>query len=204
MRQTGSFQNDFVWRNFLYLFMTDKELESLKYPIGKFNFPTNITNQEIENWISVLEQFPDRLEALVINLSEEQLNTPYRPDGWNIRQVVHHLADSHHHCYSRLKWTLTEDAPLIKAYFEDRWAELIDYKVAPIELSLTYLKALHAKIVYLLIRLKEEDLNRYFVHPETNSNFTLKCTIGNYAWHSNHHYAHIKNLLKRNGWLKND
>lgn len=184
--------------------MIDQQLEALKYPIGKFNCPNPITDEHFKSWISVLVQFPDRLEALVANLSEKQLYNLYRAGGWTIRQVVHHIANSHHHCYSRLKWALTENCPIVKAYYEDRWAELIDYKLAPIEISLTYLRALHQKIVCLIKNLSEEDLNRHFVLPETNSNFTLKYTIGNYAWHSNHHYAHIKNLLKRKDWLKND
>ncbi|MFL1012772.1 YfiT family bacillithiol transferase [Flavisericum labens] len=181
--------------------MTAKELETLRYPIGKFNCPDHISKEHIESWIAVLEHFPNRLKSLVSNLSEEQLNTSYRPQGWTVRQVIHHIGDSHHHCYSRLKWTLTEESPIIKTYYEDRWAELIDSKEAPIEIALDYIKALHGKMVYLLNMLEEEDLNKHFIHPETNSQFTLKYTIGNYAWHSNHHYVHIENLLKRKGWI---
>ncbi len=183
--------------------MTEMELENLRYPIGKYQCPDPVAQEQIKSWILALQQYPDRLEALVAPLSDEQLNTPYRPGGWTIRQVVHHIADSHHHCYSRIKWTLTENSPTIKAYYEARWAELIDAKTAPIEISLSYIKALHAKMVYLLKHLSDEELNKYFVHPETHSKFTLKYTVGNYVWHGNHHYAHIENLLKRNGWLKN-
>ena len=186
---------------FLYLYMTNIELEKLKYPIGKFVCPSNILNQEIENWTNILERFPNRLEILVKDLSDLQLDTVYRPGGWTIRQVVHHISDSHHHSYVRFKWALTEDKPLIKAYNEARWAELFDTKLAPIEMSLAHLKAVHAKLVYLLKGLPEADFNKTFVHPESNTEITLKRNTGLYAWHSNHHYAHIENLLKHKNWL---
>lgn len=181
--------------------MTNKELEQLKYPIGKFDCPANISKEHIKNWISILEHFPNRLENLVRDLTEEQLDTIYRPEGWTIRQVVHHLSDSHHHSYTRFKWALTENKPIIKAYFEDRWAALIDSKKAPIDMSILHLKAIHAKLVYLLKTLDSHDLNKSFIHPETNSEVLLSYNIGNYAWHSNHHYAHIENLLKRKNWI---
>jgi hypothetical protein len=181
--------------------MTEQELQKLKYPIGKFDCPSNISEQHIESWISILEHFPNRLENLVKNLSDKQLDSHYRPHGWTIRQVVHHLADSHHHSYTRFKWTLTEENPTIKAYYENRWAELVDSKMAPIEMSLLHLRAIHSKLVYLLKTLHSGDLNKYFIHPETNSEVLLSYNIGNYAWHSNHHYAHIENLLKRNNWI---
>ena len=181
--------------------MTEEELNKLKYPIGKFNIPSSITKNQIEDWISILEHFPNRLENLVKNLTDKQLDTVYRPDGWTVRQVVHHVSDSHHHSYSRFKWALTEDNPVIKAYYEDRWAELMDSKTAPIEMSIQHIKAIHFKLVYLLKSLSEADLNKTFVHPETNKEVALKHNIGIYAWHSNHHYAHIENLLKRNQWI---
>lgn len=181
--------------------MTEADLQKLKYPIGEFDCPNTISLQHLEGWISILEHFPNRLENLVKNLTDEQLNTPYRPDGWTIRQVVHHLADSHHHSYARFKWTLTEEKPVIKAYFEDRWANLFDYKKAPITMSLLHLKAVHVKLVFLLKGLNEDDLNKSFIHPETQKEVFLNYNIGMYAWHSNHHYAHIENLMKRNNWM---
>lgn len=181
--------------------MTDQELQNLKFPIGPFDCPLNISPQHIESWISILEHFPNRLENLVINLTNDQLDTTYRPDGWTIRQVIHHLSDSHHHSYARFKWSLTEDKPVIKAYFEERWADLFDSKHAPIEMSLLHLKAIHTKLVYLLKGLSYEDLNKCFIHPETQNEVVLKKNIGIYAWHSNHHYSHIENLMKRNNWL---
>ena len=181
--------------------MTEQELQKLKYPIGTFQCPSNITSEIIESWISILEHFPNRLEKLVNTLSDEQLDTCYRTNGWTIRQVVHHLSDSHHHSYSRFKWALTENNPVIKAYFEDRWAELFDTKLAPIDMSLLHLRAIHSKLVYLLKGLSEADLNKSFIHPETQSEVVLKNNIGIYAWHSNHHYSHIEHIMKRNNWI---
>jgi hypothetical protein len=181
--------------------MTKEELEFLRYPIGQFKLPDSISSNKIKEWITVLEQFPIRFEALVKHLTKEQLDTCYRPDGWTVRQVVHHVSDSHHHSYTRFKWALTEDKPLIKAYNEADWAELSDSKTAPIQMSLEHLKAVHYKLVYLLKSLTDKDLNKSFMHPETNFEVFLKVNIGVYAWHGNHHYAHIENLLKRKGWL---
>ncbi|GAA3613829.1 putative metal-dependent hydrolase [Flavivirga amylovorans] len=181
--------------------MTEQQLEKFKYPIGKFECPTNVTKQDIESWISILEHFPNRLENLVKDLTDDQLDTVYRPGGWTVRQVIHHVSDSHHHAYTRFKWALTEDKPLIKAYFEERWAELIDSKTAPIDMSIHHIKAVHFKLVYLLKTLSQEDLNASFLHPETNSEVLLSYNIGNYAWHSSHHYAHIEHVLKRNNWI---
>ncbi|MBT8303723.1 MAG: putative metal-dependent hydrolase [Bacteroidia bacterium] len=180
--------------------MTENELEELRYPIGRFQAPDNITNKNIKDWIIVLEQFPEKLSKLVSNLDENQLNTPYRKDGWTVRQVVHHVSDSHHHSYTRFKWALTEDKPIIKAYNEQDWAELFDTRNAAIQMSLDHLRAIHFKLVHLLRGLSEEQLNRSFIHPEGNIEVVLKQNIGIYAWHSNHHYAHIENLLKRKGW----
>lgn len=176
------------------------DLEKLKYPIGKPQIPTDITIEHILDWIDILEIFPKRLKNLVENLTEEQLDTCYRPEGWTIRQVIHHLSDSHHNSYTRFKWTLTEEKPVIKAYYEDRWAALFDSKTAPIQLSLNILTALHAKWVYFLKGLGEAQLNQLFIHPDGNEEVSLKENIGIYAWHCNHHYAHIEHLMIRKGW----
>lgn len=177
------------------------ELEFLRYPIGKPAIPEEITNQLLIEWIDILEKTPENLKRLVSKLSETQLDTPYRPEGWTIRQVVHHMADSHHNSYIRFKWGLTEDSPVIKAYNEKAWANLFDTKSAPIELSLAHLSAVHAKLVYLLKGLTSEDLKRTFEHPESGDITRLDENVGRYAWHSQHHLAHIENLLKRNSWL---
>jgi radical SAM superfamily enzyme YgiQ (UPF0313 family) len=175
-------------------------LEKLRYPIGKPTIPSTITNADIKKWISVIENFPLNIENLVKNLTDNQLNTKYRENGWTIRQVIHHCSDSHLNSYTRFKWTLTEDKPVIKAYYEDRWAELFDSKSAPILLSINQLKALHAKWTFLLKGLSENDLNREFIHPEGNESVSLAKNIGMYAWHCNHHYAHINNLMLNKGW----
>lgn len=180
--------------------MENASLEKLKYPIGKPDIPNDITQEYIDNWIAVLEKFPERLGSLVANLSEEQLDTPYRDGGWTIRQVIHHCADSHHNSYTRFKWTLTEDKPVIKAYYEDRWADLFDSSSAPILLSLNLLTALHAKWIYFLKGLSSSDLEKVFIHPEGNEEVSLAENIGIYAWHCNHHFAHIQHLMLRKGW----
>ena len=176
------------------------DLERLKYPIGSFDCPSNITSEKLQDWISILEHFPNRFSNLVSNLSEIQLNTPYRPEGWTVRQVVHHVYDSHHNAYSRFKWALTEESPVIKAYDEKAWANLFDAKNAPLEISLPAIAALHAKWTYILKGFSAEDFQKEFIHPVGNRSMTLAFTTGMYAWHSNHHYAHIENLLKREGW----
>jgi uncharacterized damage-inducible protein DinB len=175
-------------------------MSSLSYPIGTFEAPKVITEEIKQNWIQTLEEFPSRLENLVRNLSDEQLDTPYREGGWTVRQVIHHCADSHHHSYIRFKWALTEVNPLIKAYDQDAWASLFDTRTAPIQLSLDHLKAVHAKLVYLLKGLSDADLEKSFVHPESGDTVVLRTNIGIYAWHSNHHYTHIENLLIRKNW----
>lgn len=136
--------------------------EKLKYPIGKAVIPATITENNLLEWISIIENFPKRLEELVKDLSDNQLNTPYRLNGWTIRQVIHHCYDSHHNSYMRFKWTLTEDKPLIKAYYEERWAELIDSREAPITLSINALKSLHEKWVYIEILIKRRFEKRIY------------------------------------------
>lgn len=173
---------------------------ALKYPIGLAQIPAIITSKHINNWIASIESLPHKLELLTINLTDDQLNTAYRDNGWSIRQVIHHIADSHQNSYIRFKWALTENKPLIKAYYEDRWAELKDAKTAPIELSLNVIKALHAKWVFLLKGLSENQLKTTFIHPENLEEVMLNKNIGIYAWHSEHHYEHINQLLIRKGW----
>ncbi len=186
--------------NYLYE-MDEKTLETLRYPIGRFVSPERITPEQIEDWIRQLEAMPVRYENLVAKLQENQLETPYRPGGWTVRQLVHHVADSHHNSYIRFKWGLTEENPIIKPYDEKGWANLPDSREAPIQLSLDHLRAVHAKLVFLLKSLSRAELKRSFIHPEGEVVTSLEENIGRYAWHGNHHYAHIENLLKREGWL---
>ncbi|UXX78853.1 putative metal-dependent hydrolase [Reichenbachiella carrageenanivorans] len=180
--------------------MSEEELEKLKYPIGKFQFPTSYSKADTDNHIHTICHFPQILRESVKYLTDEQLNTSYRPDGWTIRQVIHHLVDSHINSYVRFKWTLTEHQPTIKAYDEKAWAELSDAKYDAIEPSLLLLTALHLKWSNMLNNLTEQDLKKTFIHPESKREILLHQNIALYAWHCDHHLAHIMNLAERNGW----
>jgi hypothetical protein len=180
--------------------MTNDELKKLQYPIGGFVSPEEVGKENISNWIEVIEFYPQKIKDLVCELTEVQLDTPYRPDGWTVRQLLHHLPDSHLNSYVRLKWTLTEDTPTIKAYHEDRWAELPDSK-GDISLALNLLEAVHAKWTFLLKGISFEDFEKKFTHPETGKEISLGKNLALYVWHCNHHYAHIENLMKREGWV---
>ena len=174
-------------------------LEKLKYPIGKFSFEETIDELKINEWISDIEQLPKAIKDLVRNLSIEELNFPYRPDGWKIKQVVHHLADSHMNAFIRFKLTLTEDSPIIKPYEEAKWAELEDGTSDEIGDSLQLLKALHSKWAKLLKTMDEDDFKRVYVHPEHNKHFELIEALAMYSWHCNHHLEHIKQALEHQG-----
>lgn len=176
------------------------EIEKLKFPIGQFNKPEKITKDVLEQWVNDISTFPARLTSEVINLTDEQLDTQYRPDGWTIRQVIHHCADSHMNSLTRLKLTLTEDEPTIKPYFEDRWAELADTKNMPVQPSLKMLEGIHERWTVLLKKLTDENYKRVFIHPEHGKTFRVDENIGVYAWHCNHHLAHITETKKRHHW----
>lgn len=175
-------------------------LEKLKYPIGKFNVPETITPELLNECIGVIETFPVKLKQEVEKLTDEQLDTPYRPDGWTIRQVVNHCSDSHMNSLMRFKLALTEDRPTIRPYFEDRWAELADSRTMPINAALKILDGIHERWIILLKSLSAKQLNRSFVHPEHGKESTLEETICMYAWHCQHHLAHITNLKKEQAW----
>lgn len=175
-------------------------IEQMKYPIGKFKMSDVVTAETIEKFIWEIESFPVRFKAEVENLTNQQLDTPYRPDGWTIRQVVNHCADSHMNGLIRHKLLLTEDKPTIKPYMEDRWAELADSKTMLIESALKILDGVHKRWTVLLKSLSEIDLERTYVHPEHGKEFKLDESIALYAWHCNHHLAHITELKKHKGW----
>jgi hypothetical protein len=180
--------------------MEDSVLEKLQYPIGKYKAPEVYSAAYIQEAISQIASFPERLKQEVIHLSEDQLNTPYRRDGWSIRQVIHHCGDSHVNCYIRLKWALTEEIPIIKYYYEDRWGLLEDNLTMPIQPSLLLLEGLHYRLAYLMGSLNNTDLKKSFIHPEHNKEIQIQELISLYAWHGNHHIAHITELKKRKGW----
>jgi DinB superfamily len=171
----------------------------LRYPVGRYEAPARITAADRTEWLRDLEELPTKLRSAVAGLDERQLDTPYRPGGWSVRQVVHHLPDSHMNAYSRFRLGLTEDSPTIKPYDEAAWAELADAKTAPIEHSLSLLEHLHARWLVLLHSLPETDLGRTLRHPEWGQ-MSLQWMLGLYAWHSRHHVAHITNLRERERW----
>lgn len=173
---------------------------SLSYPIGPFTEPENITSEMIGEWIDDIAVLPTQMKAAVEGLSQEQLATTYRPEGWTIKQVINHVPDSHISSYMRFHWTLTESNPTIKAYNEKAWATLSYHDEMPITVSLELLAAVHERWVHLLRSLSETDLEKTYVHPENGKTLKLKTTIGSYAWHGKHHLTHILNLKKRMGW----
>ncbi len=175
-------------------------LDELKFPIGRYVKPKEVTADMLGNYIADISTFPKRQRKEVENLNDAQLDTEYRPNGWTIRQVVHHCADSHMNSLTRLKLTLTEHKPIIKPYHEDRWAELRDSKSMPIEPALKMLEGIHEKWTVLLKSLILEEWKRTFIHPEQGKEFQLDENVGLYAWHCNHHLAHISTLKKMQGW----
>lgn len=175
------------------------EIEKLRYPIGKFNPLQTITPTLLASWIQDIENLPELLVKATKGLSEQQLDTPYRPEGWTLRQVVHHLADSHMNAYIRFRWTLTEENPTIKAYEEQLWAELDDAKNEKVEISLNLLVSLHKRWVRLLRSMQVTDFQRVLQHPVTGMHNLEKMT-GMYSWHGRHHTAHIVELRKRMDW----
>ena len=179
--------------------MDIQNLESLKYPIGKYSKLEDVSEAQIQEWIATIEGLPQILGNITKDLTIEQLSWPYRPGGWTIKQVVHHCADSHMNSMIRFKLTLTEDSPTIKPYYEDRWANLIDSNDDDLSHTLSLLKGLHAKWVLLLRSMTKDELEREFIHPEHGKHFSLEETIGLYAWHCKHHVAHIKQALKYKG-----
>ena len=169
--------------------------EDLKYPIGRYQAPTVISADQRAAWIEEMAKLPLNLNNAVAGLNDAQLDTPYRPGGWTIRQVVHHLPDSHMNSYMRFRLALTENVPLIKPYDEGAWANLSDARTAPIAASLAMLEGLHTRFVLLLKSLSDADFARTFRHPELGER-RLDWTLGLYAWHSLHHVAHINNTKR--------
>jgi hypothetical protein len=173
--------------------------EDLRYPIGRWDVRTWLSAEEAQRAIATLEAAPARIRAAVAGLDDGQLDTPYRPGGWTMRQLVHHLPDSHLNAYVRMRLALTEKAPAIKTYEEARWAELPDARSAPVELSLQLLAALHARWVLLLRALDAAAWQRTFRHPELGE-MSVDQSLGFYAWHCRHHEAHLTALRARQGW----
>jgi hypothetical protein len=171
----------------------------LRYPVGKFQFPKTVSAAELDTYLAQIAETPARMRAAVAGLDDAKLDTPYRPGGWTVRQLAHHVPDSHINSYVRFRLALTEDDPMIKPYEEARWAELADARMLPIEPSLTLLESLHARWVPLLRSLTPEQWKRTFRHPELGL-VSLENNAALYAWHGRHHVAHITALRDRMQW----
>lgn len=169
-----------------------------KFPIGRFQPPTTVTATDITNWIQEIKVLPQQMKAAIDGMTEAQLNTPYRPEGWTPRQVVHHVADSHMNAYIRFKLALTETEPTVKPYAEHLWAELPDTAETPIEISLQLLEALHQRWAILCQHCRPSDWQKVFLHPEHGTRFQLDRILAEYVWHGKHHLGHI-NLVKNFG-----
>jgi hypothetical protein len=175
-------------------------MNDLRYPVGRFTPPAAISPGDRRGYIQHLVDAPERLRAAIEGLSDEQLSTPYRPEGWTVRQVVHHLPDSHLNAYVRFRLALTEDEPTIRTYREELWAELPDSRLAPVELSLSLLESLHRRLALMLRNVNEEEWRRPYRHPERSALIPLEVGVAEYAWHGRHHVAQITALRERMGW----
>jgi uncharacterized damage-inducible protein DinB len=174
------------------------EIEDLRYPVGVFDKNIEVTTEKCAEFVQIIRDLPEKIAEAVAGLTDEQLDTPYRPEGWTVRQTVHHVADSHINSISRFKLALTEENPTIRPYFEDRWAQLADSRL-PVDVSLRIIEGVHQRWVVLLESLSDEDFRKTLVHPESGE-WTVEKFLALYAWHSRHHTAHITKLRERNGW----
>lgn len=175
--------------------MSQKSLELKKYPIGRFEAPEKIQEELLEQWAQSLELLPRALEETLANTKDEDLDKMYRPGSWTVRQLVHHMADSHLNGYLRMKLALTEDKPTIKPFEENAWVELSDIEDADIEVSLQLISSLHRRWLALISKLNTAELSRSFYHPDNKLNISVAECIGLYAWHGEHHLAHIREAL---------
>lgn len=178
----------------------DDSHETLSYPIGRYEAPERYNPEMQSAWIESIESLPARLAGAVIGLDEQQIDTSYRPGGWTVRQVVHHIADSHMNAYIRHKLSLTEDSPVVKPYDENNWGILPDAISTPVEVSVSLITALHHRWTQLFINMHPEDWNRTYFHPEHERYVPLWELADIYAWHGMHHVAQIKHLRVRNNW----
>lgn len=173
-------------------------IDDLRFPVGKFDSGVEVTPELRREFINTIADLPRKIAEAVEGLTDEQLDTPYRPEGWTLRQTVHHVADSHINSLCRFKLAMTEENPTIRPYFEERWAELSDSKL-PVEVSLKIIEGVHQRWTVLLEAMTDEDFRKTLVHPESGE-FTIEKLLALYAWHSRHHTAHITRLRERNGW----
>jgi len=174
-------------------------MDDLSYPVGRYQRPGTLTDEQRRAAIDSIAKAPVAFRAAVSGLTERQLDTPYRPDGWTVRQVVHHVPDSHMNAFIRFKLALTEDKPTIKTYEESEWAKLEDARSTPIETSLSLLDLLHDRWIRVLRAMSPSDFRRALIHPE-NGEMTLDDLLAMYEWHGRHHTAHVTRLRERSGW----
>jgi hypothetical protein len=180
--------------------MDDSQLELLRFPVGRFTYPPSVSDSDRNSYIDVIAQTPANMRIAVANLNEQQLSTPYRPDGWSVRQVAHHVPDSHMNAFIRFKLALTENTPTILPYNQAKWAELPDVHNTPVDVSVSLLESVHARWVQLLRGMTATDFSREYLHPEHGKTFRLDSVLAMYAWHSRHHIAQITSLRERMGW----
>jgi len=186
----------------MYFYISRFYLQHMKenqYPIGKYE-PQPFSEKQRQEWLTDIKFLPQHLENAILNLDEAQLETPYRPGGWMVKQLVHHVADSHMNAYIRFKLALTEDNLIIKPYGEKLWAEMIDTKTLPVNVSITLLHALHLRLHSILQNMSSADLDRTVFHPEHQKEMTLWYLLGMYAWHGRHHTAQVTTLRENMGW----
>lgn len=179
--------------------MTEAELTKLKFPVGEFQKPEQISDKHLDSWIKDIQSFPASVGGLLDGLTLEGLSWKYRPGGWSIKQVVHHCSDSHINSLMRFKLALTEEVPTIRPYYEDRWAELVDGVDDDLEDTMLLLWGLHGKWVKLLKSLTPDDLKREFIHPDSGRHISVAENIGIYAWHCRHHLAHVQQAIAAAG-----
>ena len=182
--------------------MTDSNdpMEHLRFPIGKFKVPENYTEASRNGALDALRKLPDQLHEAIGKLTESQWDTPYRPEGWTVRQVVHHLADSHMNSFIRFKWALSEDRPMIKPYDQNAWVQMKDSTDLHPEVSIGILRGVHQRLVYLIEGFNEDQFNVTLGHPEWDRVLSLDFMLALYGWHSRHHLRHITALMEREGW----
>ena len=174
------------------------DLDPLRYPVGRFAHEGPITQAHRDRWSDEIAALPERLRVALDGLSDRQLDTPYRPGGWTLRQVAFHLPDSHFNGYARIKWALTEERPTIKPYDENGWMEFADTAL-PVEVALRTLDGLHARWAALMRGLSVEQFERTYLHPD-DGEVSVERALGTYAWHGRHHLAHVTGLVEREGW----
>jgi uncharacterized damage-inducible protein DinB len=197
--EPSRYDSSSLWRVVVSKPNLENSMTDLRYPVGKFHFEGSLSEEQKNKLIDDIAQAPANIRAAIGGLSQQQFDTPYRDGGWTVRQVVHHVPDSHLNAYTRFKLALTEDEPTIKPYAEDRWAELADTKSTPVEVSLVLLESLHERWVRLLRSLQPQEWKRSFRHPELGT-VSLEKSLALYAWHGRHHVAHITALRERSGW----